>query len=64
MDKASQTVFFAKLSLNDGLQLFHNFLQVGDTIYSDDIVHSGIIIGLEKMASTDMTPDEEVLFKK
>ena len=63
LEKSNQTVFLAKLSINGGLQLFHNFLQAGDPLYSDDSTHSGLIVGMQRATSTGMTPDISILLK-
>ena len=64
LEELSQSVFLAKLSLGDGLQLFHNFTQVGDSIYSDNVIHSRIFIGLGKVPTTLLTPEVSILLKK
>ena len=61
-EKYSDTVFLARLSLPSGLNLFHHFIQVGGTIYSDD-KEAGFFLGLHKSTSAKMTPYTDVLFK-
>ena len=62
VEKHSETVFLARLSLRSGLNLFHHFIQVGGTVYSDD-KEAGFFLGLNKSTTAKMTPDIDVLFE-
>lgn len=61
MEKHTKTVFLARLSLYSGLNLFHHFIQVGGTIYSDN-KEAGFFFGLNKATVAKTTPDMDVLF--
>ena len=62
VEKHSETVFLARLSLRSGLNLFHHFIQVGGTVYSDD-KEAGFFLGLNKSTTAKMTPDIDLLFE-
>lgn len=59
--KHSKTVYLASLSLRLGIKLFHHFIQVGGTVYSDN-KKAGFFLGVNKPTAVKMTPDIDVLF--
>jgi len=61
--KHEETVFMAKLSLNGGLNLIHDFKEVGGTLYKKE-KEAGFIIGISQSIATTMTPDTEKLLEK
>ena len=62
VEKHSESNFLARLSLRSGSNLFHYFIQVGGTFYSDD-KEAGFFLILHKSTTSKMTPDTDVLFK-
>ena len=62
VEKHSESTFLARLSLRSGSNLFHYFIQVGRTVYSDD-KKAGFFLILHKSTTSKMTPDTDVLFK-
>ena len=53
-----------KLSHGGGLNLFHHFSQIGNSLYSNVEFESGFIIGMDKTTATPMMPDINVLLAK
>jgi len=60
--KTYRNRFLARLSLRSGLNVFHHFIQVGGTVYSNE-KNSGFILGLNKITSAITTPDTDILFR-
>lgn len=64
LKKSEEMVFLGKLSNGGGLNVFHHFSQIGNTLYSNTNSESGFIIGLYRETATPMMPDIEVLLAK
>lgn len=63
MEKHPETVFIAKLSIGNRLNLFHHFKRSGGTVYNTTKT-DGVIIGTKKEPVAVVTPDTEILFAK
>ena len=53
----------AKLFLNNELNIFHQFKEVGGTLYEKE-KESGFVIGVSQSIALTMTPDTKKLFKQ
>ena len=53
VEKYIETVCLVRLSLRSGLNLFHHFIQVGETVYSN-YKESYFILGLNRATAIEM----------